>query len=140
MGVLTTLSSSRPGHWSMRFRAPFTGGPGSVAGLPVPRRLVVALDPRFGLAFLPLGASVSFCNMHSGCEQLHKHKRSPQVHNTRSSQALHEFRSVTEGLLASHPGRWLLLHAFRTSSLLLGSQTATYLHCLERTKQLRSTE
>ncbi len=35
-----------------------------MAGLPVPLRLVVALAPRFGFVFLPLGASVSFCNMH----------------------------------------------------------------------------
>lgn len=59
--LLTMLSSSRPGHWSMRFSAPLTGGPGSVAGLPVPLRLVVALAPRFDFDFLPFGASVSFC-------------------------------------------------------------------------------
>lgn len=56
---LTRLSSSRPGHASTRLRAPFTGGPGSVAGLPAPRLLLPDLELRLSLPFLPLGASAS---------------------------------------------------------------------------------
>ena len=57
---LTRLSSSRLGHASTRLRAPFTGGPGSVAGLPAPRLLLPDLELRLSLPFLPLGASTSF--------------------------------------------------------------------------------